>query len=185
MGKKNILITGLPGSGKTTLLRKVAEGLKPLHPAGFFTSEIREVNIRKGFELRSLSGKKGLLAHVDITSPHRVGRYKVDVKGFEAFLETIPFVGPSANLIIIDEIGKMECFSGLFRHLVGQVLDSDKVVLATIALKGGGFIETIKKRDDIQLIELVESRRETLVPEIVREIESLSVPGLPRRRRER
>jgi hypothetical protein len=69
-------------------------------------------------------------------------------------------------LIIIDEIGKMECFSELFRHLVEKVLDSDKVVLATIALKGGGFIETIKKRDDIQLIELVESRRETLVPEI-------------------
>src|SRR5512139_3885766 len=88
--KKNILITGLPGSGKTTLLRKVAEELKPLHPAGFFTSEIREANTRKGFELRSLNGKKGLLAHVDILSPHRVGKYKVDVKGFEAFLETIP-----------------------------------------------------------------------------------------------
>jgi nucleoside-triphosphatase len=80
-------------------------------------------------------------------------------------------------LIIIDEIGKMECFSELFRHLVGQVLDSDKVVLATIALKGGGFIETIKKRDDIQLIELIESRRETLVQEIVKEIEVLYVQG--------
>jgi nucleoside-triphosphatase len=180
--KKNILITGLPGSGKTTLLRKVAGELKPLHPAGFFTSEIRETNTRKGFELRSLDGKKGLLAHVDITSPHRVGRYKVDVKGFEAFLEAIPLLGPSTNLIIIDEIGKMECFSELFRHLVGQVLDSDKVTLATIALKGGGFIETIKKRNDIQLIELVESRRENLVQEIVKEVEELSNPGLPQRR---
>jgi nucleoside-triphosphatase THEP1 len=63
---------------------------------------------------------------------------------------------------------------------VRQVLDSDKVVLATIALKGNGFIETIKKRDDIQLIELVESRRETLVEEIVKEIENLSFPGSPR-----
>ena len=175
--KKNILITGLPGSGKTTLLRKVADELKPLHPTGFFTSEIREANTRKGFELRNLDGKKELLAHVDITSPHRVGRYKVDVKGFEAFLEAIPLLGPSANLIIIDEIGKMECFSGLFRHLVEQVLNSEKVVLATIALKGDGFIDTIKKRDDIQLIDLVEIRRETLVPEIVRKIEVLYAQG--------
>ncbi len=175
--KKNILVTGLPGSGKTTLLRKVADELKSLCPAGFFTSEVREANIRKGFELRSLDGKKGLLAHVDITSPHRVGRYRVDVKGFDAFLESIPLLGSSANLIIIDEIGKMECFSELFRHMVRQVLDSDKVVLATISLKGSGFVDTIKKRDDIQLIELVESRRETLVPEIARKIEDLYAQG--------
>ena len=175
--KKNILITGLPQSGKTTLLYKVAEELKPLHPAGFFTSEIRDANTRKGFELRSLNGKKGLLAHVDITSPHRVGKYKVDVKGFDAFLEAIPLLEPSVSLIIIDEIGKMECFSELFKHLVRQVLDSDKVVLAAIALKGGGFIERIKKRDDVQLVELVESRREALLEEVVRKIEDLYAQG--------
>ena len=175
--KKNILITGLPGSGKTTLLRKVADELKPLHPTGFFTSEIREANTRKGFELRNLDGKKELLAHVDITSPHRVGRYKVDVKGFEAFLEAIPLLKPPGGVIIIDEIGKMECFSELFRHLVRQVLDSDNVVLAAIALRGDGFIESIKKRNDVQLVELVESRREALVEEIVREIEDLYAQG--------
>ncbi len=171
--KKNILVTGHPGSGKTTLLRRVAEELKSLHLAGFFTSEIRERNIRKGFELRSLDGKQGLLAHVDIVSPHRVGKYKVDMKGFEAFLERIPFLEPSASLIIVDEIAKMECFSELFKRLVTQVLDSDKVVLASIALKGDGFIESIKKRDDVKLVELVESRREILVEEIVGEIEKL------------
>ena len=106
-----------------------------------------------------------------------MGKYKVDVKGFEAFLEAIPLLRPPVSLIIIDEIGKMECFSELFKDLVRQVLDSDKVVLATIALKGGGFIERIKKRDDVQLVELVESRREVLVEEIVREIEGLYAKG--------
>jgi nucleoside-triphosphatase len=175
--EKNILITGLPGTGKTTFLRKAAEELKPLHPAGFFTSEIREANTRKGFELRSLNGKNGLLAHVDITSPYRVGKYKVDVKGFDAFLEAIPLLRPLVSLIIIDEIGKMECFSELFRHLVRQVLDSDKVVLAAIALKGGGFIERIKKREDVRLIEIVEGRRENLAEEIVEEIKDLCGQG--------
>ena len=151
--------------------------MKPLHPAGFFTSEIREAHTRKGFELRSLNGENGRLAHVDIKSPYRVGKYKVDVKSFEAFLETIPLLGPSVSVIIIDEIGKMECFSELFRHLVRQVLDSDKAVLATIALKGDGFIERIKKREDVHLVELVESRREILMEEIVREIKDLYDKG--------
>ncbi len=173
MRKKNILITGSPGSGKTTLLRKVAEALKPLHPVGFFTSEIREANRRKGFELMSINGKQGLLAHTDIKTPYRVGKYKVDVKGFEAFLNAIHLLGSSINLIVIDEIGRMECFSDLFRHLVRQVLDSDKVVLATIALKGDNFVEKIKEREDVLLIDLVESRRDTLVEEIVREIKDI------------
>ncbi len=174
MRKKNILLTGHPGSGKTTLLRKISEELKPLHPAGFFTSEIREGRIRKGFELRSLDGKKGVLAHVEIAGPYRVGKYKVDVKGFEAFLESIPLLDPSAGVIFIDEIGKMECLSERFQRLVTRALDSDKVVAATIAMKGGGFIETTKKRADVRLIELSESRRDALVQEIVEEVRNLS-----------
>jgi Cdc6-like AAA superfamily ATPase len=55
--KKNLLITGLPGVGKTTLIRKLSEELKDLHPAGFYTQEIREEGVRKGFELISLDGE--------------------------------------------------------------------------------------------------------------------------------
>ena len=61
--KKNFLITGLPGVGKTTLIKKLSEKLKHLHPAGFYTEEIREAGQRKGFELISLDGKRGLLSH--------------------------------------------------------------------------------------------------------------------------
>ncbi len=46
--KKNLLITGLPGIGKTTLIKKLSEELKVLHPAGFYTEEIREEGQRKG-----------------------------------------------------------------------------------------------------------------------------------------
>jgi len=168
--KKNILITGIPGIGKTTLIKKLAEELKGFHPVGFYTAEIREGGIRKGFELISLDGKRGLLSHVDIKSPYRVSKYNVDIKGFEEFLDSIAFLPSETNIVIIDEIGKMECFSDKFRRLIKEILNSGKLVIATIAIKSGGEIEEIKKRDDIKLFEITHGNRDSLLSEILKEI---------------
>jgi nucleoside-triphosphatase len=170
MKKKNILITGLPGVGKTTLIKKLSEELKHFHPVGFYTEEIREGGERKGFELISLEGKRGLLSHKEINSPYRVGQYGVDIKGFEDFLGTISFFNPSAHLIMIDEIGKMECYSEKFKKLLTEILDSEKWVMATLALKGSGLIAEIKGRKDIKLFEIKQSNRDSLFSEILKEI---------------
>jgi len=167
---KNLLITGLPGMGKTTLIRKLYEALKDFHPVGFYTTEIREKGMRKGFELVNLEGKKGVLSHVDIKSRYRVGRYKVDVSGFEDFLDGITFLDPSSALIMIDEIGKMECLSTQFDRMMKEVLDSEKRVIATIALKGGGLIAEVKQRRDVKLFEITPSNRDILFSEILEEI---------------
>ena len=170
LAKKNILITGLPGVGKTTLVKKFVEELKQFHPVGFYTEEIREEGTRKGFELISLDGRKGLLSHTDIQGPHRVGKYRVDVKGFEAFLGSIPLLTPSTRLVIIDEIGKMECFSERFKEYLIACLNSEKWVLATIALKGGGFIEEVKRRHDIKLFGITQRNRDALLLDILSEV---------------
>jgi nucleoside-triphosphatase len=165
--KKNLLITGLPGVGKTTLIKKLSEELRYLHPAGFYTAEIREEGIRKGFELVSLEGRRGVLSHINIKSPYRVGRYKVDIKSFEDFLDGISFFDDSTGLVIIDEIGKMECLSDQFKKLIKELLDSAKWVIATIALKGSGLIEEIKKRQDVKLFEITKGNRDFLLREIL------------------
>lgn len=169
--RKNLLITGLPGVGKTTLIKKLQEALKRLHPVGFYTEEIREGGERKGFELISLEGKRGLLSHKGIGTPYRVGQYKVDIKGFEDFLDSISFFNPLTRLIIIDEIGKMECFSDQFKKLLEEILDSEKWVIVTIALKGSGLIERVKKRQDIRLFEITQKNRDSLFSEILKEVE--------------
>jgi len=171
LAKKNILITGLPGVGKTTLVKKLIEELKQFHPAGFYTGEIREEGTRKGFELISLDGRKELLSHADIQSPKRVGKYKVHVEGFETFLRSIPLLNPSSHLIVIDEIGKMECSSDQFKNLLKEILDSEKRVIATIAFKGGGIIEEVKKRKDVKLFEITQRNRNSILPEILREVQ--------------
>jgi nucleoside-triphosphatase len=164
--KNNILITGLPGVGKTTLIMRLLEVLKDQHTVGFYTKEILDAGTRKGFELIDLNGRKGILSHVNIKSHFRVGKYGVDVKGFEEFLNSLEFFDPVTDLIIIDEIGKMECFSMTFNALLKKIMDSEKSVIATIARKGAGVIEQIKLRDDIRLFEVTRDNRDRLVRDI-------------------
>lgn len=159
---KNLLITGSPGIGKTTILVWLARALSDHRLAGFVTHEIRENGIRQGFLLVSCSGKKRILAHTDIHSPVRVGKYRIDLEGFECFLEEIHLEENDPNLVIIDEIGKMECFSPRFRELVLSLLASERPVIATIAKRGIPFMETIKMRPDVKLIEITMQSRDSI-----------------------
>jgi nucleoside-triphosphatase len=168
--KTNILITGAPGVGKTTLIKKLLTRLEHLKAIGFYTQEIREDRIRKGFELVDLNGQKSVLSHVRIKSPYRVGKYGMDVVGFDEFLESSDLLDSHTDLVVIDEIGKMECYSERFVSLMRKLLDSDTLVIATIARKGGGLIAEIKERADIRLFELSLENRGRLVHEILSEI---------------
>jgi nucleoside-triphosphatase len=161
------LITGNPGVGKTTLVRKIVARLHTVPMAGFYTTEIRSGGYRSGFELRGLNGDRRILAHVDIESRHRVGKYGVDTAGFNLFLEKMDLLNPDVALIVMDEIGKMELFSKRFRTLILEVLDTHKLLLATIVLRGKGLIQEIKERPDVHLLEVTRNNRESLVASVL------------------
>jgi nucleoside-triphosphatase len=157
---------------------KLADELREYDPEGFFTEEIREHGVRTGFRLTSLDTKQtGVLAHVDIKSPNRVGRYGVDLEGFERFLGALRLRDPSPRLVVLDEIGKMECKSERFRNLVTSLLDAPAPVIATIALRAGGFIEEVKHRRDVRLYELTERNRDSLLPDVAGLIRSSLTSG--------
>lgn len=65
----------------------------------------------------------------------------------------------------------MECLSDQFEKLLEQILDSEKWVIATVALKGSGPIERVKKRQDIRLFEITQKNRDALFSEILKEVE--------------
>jgi nucleoside-triphosphatase len=173
--KANIVITGLPGCGKTSLFKKLVDELRPMRPVGFYTEEIRERGVRKGFALTSLDGRQGVLAHVGFSKGQRVGKYGVDVAGFEAFLGSLRCDRSETDLVMIDEIGKMECLSQQFQRLVKQVLDSERMLIATIAQHGAGLIAEIKSRSDVRIYSLTTQNRDALAEIILAETKNPSI----------
>ncbi len=163
---RNIFLTGAPSSGKTTVIKKVIETLR--HPAnGFYTEEERVGGKRVGFLMKTLNGKVSYLAHQDVKSDFSIRRYGVSIGNIENI--AVPSITPTMNnIIILDEIGKMECFSLAFKQAVTNALDAPNIVLGTITLGGNDFIREIKKREDIEISEVTENNRDSL-PDLILE----------------
>jgi len=172
MTAPKILLTGRPGVGKTCAIRRTLSLLSGLQAVGFYTRELRGPVGRLGFEAVTLEGKKRTLAHVEFGGPERVSQYGVDVVGFEG--EIVASIGPaaqsSANLVVIDEIGKMECFSMAFQDAVRQALDGPLPVLGTVAMRGSGFTAQVRSRSDVELIEVTVANRDDIPLQIARRL---------------
>ncbi len=161
MGKA-ILLTGTPGSGKTTLLRKVIAALQS--PAGgFYTQEIRQSGVRQGFEIITLDGQRDVLAHVEIRHSPRIGKYGVNLAGLDHLaVGAIQNALHSGALVVVDEIGPMELLSKRFQAAVLEVFDSDEPLLGTIFKRSLPFVDAIKRRPGVTLIEVHRDNRDSL-----------------------
>lgn len=163
--KKNIFLTGAPSSGKTTVIKKVVSKV-PFPVKGFYTEEERKEGRRVGFLMKTLDGKEEYLAHQDIVSPFKIRRYGVSVENINNL--AVPSIKPQKDcIIILDEIGKMECFSKVFESAALDALDSSNIVIGTITFGGGEFIQQVKKRGDIEITEVTSENRDKLPAKII------------------
>lgn len=165
-----LLLTGNPGIGKTTVIHRVVQNLRGIQCAGFYTEEMRTGGQRQGFKILTLDGREGVLASMG-GGGARVGRYSVHVQEFEAMV--LPLIDPErtpADLYVIDEIGKMELLSQKFRKGLVDLLARPSHIMATIAKRGGGFVDQIKARNDVELIEVTKENRDQLPEAIARRI---------------
>ncbi len=163
-----LLLTGPPGVGKTTVIRTVLSGIK-IKAGGFYTQEMRRGGRRVGFAMKTLDGEEGVLAHIDNRGGHRVGRYGVDISLFEAMaLPALERALREKELIVIDEIGKMELFSWRFQEMVTRVLDQDeRHLLGVIHQSREPFAESVKKRGAVEVIAVSRLNRNELPAQII------------------
>jgi nucleoside-triphosphatase len=164
----NILLTGKPGCGKTTVAIATARNLHDLSVSGFYTEEIRDGSKRVGFRIVTFgstlhhSETDRILAHIDFSEGPRVLKYRVDLPVFDEVAVPSLSLERQADVFVVDEIGKMECFSERFQRAIERLLNSRRPLLATVARKGRGLIAESKRRPDAELVEVTLDNREAL-----------------------
>ena len=150
--KQVYLLTGKPGTGKTSLIKQAVAKMGG-KAGGFYTEEIRSEGVRLGFRLVTLDGASAILAHVNIHSPHQVSKYGIDIDNLDRVgVFALLKAAQQCDLVVVDEIGKMELFSANFREAVLQIIDSGRRVLGTIMLSANPWADAIKRRPQVNLI---------------------------------
>jgi nucleoside-triphosphatase len=163
-----ILLMGKPGVGKTTLIRRIFQRIS-VRAGGFYTREIRDGRVRTGFQLVTLDGREAILASTRTSAGHpRVGRYTVHVDVLEQLaVPALEDALAQSELIVIDELGKMEMCSVRFRQTVMTCLLSPKPLLATIGVSADPSIRAIRCRPEVTTVEVTLANRDRLVDEMV------------------
>jgi len=163
-----ILLTGPPGVGKTTVIHKVLSGIE-ISAEGFYTREMKRGRGRVGFAMKTLDGDEGVLAHIDYPGRYRVGRYGVDLTRFEALvLPALERALREKELIVIDEIGRMELFSRRFQEVVKLILDQDERHLLGVIHQGrDSFAASVRQRGGVDILMVNVQTRDGLPSQII------------------
>jgi nucleoside-triphosphatase len=132
--------------------------------SGFLTRELRETGRRVGFEIETFGGERGLLAHVDIKGPPRVGRYGVDVEAFERL--ALKALEASGDVVLIDELGKMELASERFGEAVRELWERPLPIVATVQATRHPFTDALKRKRGVSRIRLTAANRDRLPGEV-------------------
>ena len=169
-------ITGLPQAGKTDILHRVIDMLEGegIKVGGMITEAILDGGKRVGFNVMDWETKeKEVMAHKDIeteTSRMRVEDFGVNVEaidriGVPAIMKAIE----DADVIVIDEIGRMEVLSHEFIKAVKETFDMDKPLIITLHKKSRNpLLQDIRRRDDVRILEVTPINRSILPYKIVR-----------------
>jgi len=160
-------LTGKPGTGKTALIKEALARTK-VKGGGFYTEEIRTGGIRQGFRIVTLDGQEAILAHVGISSPYQVSKYRVDTDSLNRVgVSTLRQALKESDLIIIDEIGKMELLSPRFKEAVTQAINSGKKVLGTIMLNPHPFADEIKRYPEVETLLVTRDNRTEVMRKVL------------------
>src|SRR4030042_2756319 len=121
----------------------------------------------------TLDGHDAILSHVDNPSRYRVSKYGVDIQNLDSIgVAAIERAIAESDLIVIDEIGKMELFAPRFREAALKAIDSGKRVLGTIMLNPHPLADDVRHNSNVKVVELTRANHDLVLREIMDWIKS-------------
>ncbi len=138
---------------------------------GMITEPIVDGRRRIGFTVKDwLTEETSIFAHAEIQSKVTVGKLGVDLKRLEDVgVKAIMRACDETDVIVIDEVGKMEVESQAFVDAVKHALDTEKPMLLTLHKKSRNpLLQDIRRRDDVRILEVTPTNRNLLPYKIIR-----------------
>ncbi|MGB0653706.1 MAG: NTPase [Thermoplasmatota archaeon] len=169
-------ITGLPNVGKTATLAAICRKLErdDFVVGGMITRAYRpgDGSERIGFYVENWeTGEKEVFSSKEFDTRHKTetddGVYYIDTDpldriGVASIRDSI--LDEEVDIIIIDEVGKMEMHSEAFNAIVKEALDCPKPVIMTLHKKSRNpLLQDLRRRDDVRILE-VTSVNKNLLP---------------------
>jgi nucleoside-triphosphatase THEP1 len=206
-----LLLTGEPGVGKTYILNNVLKSPLLNIEFRFITKEIRnENNNRIGFQLVSVNKNNigeptdikwlayrnhtnitdkdfGSLDNINdslLTNPHIFGHWLVSIANIDYFVNTYMNIPEQWGIVVLNEIGPMQCLSEKFMSSVEKLFDDASngkcAIIGTVKLNKSGnsisddFIDNVKKFPEGNIITNTKDNRNNITNRIAKMVISLS-----------
>lgn len=173
---KNLFLTGKINIGKTTVLNSIREKLNVSNykVGGFLTKAFLENGKVKGFYIEPIN------YYVQKSEFRRstIG-YTADGIKWVGVTDTFENLGVeilnyclknSFEIIIMDELGFFESKAYTFQQKVHEIIESEKKVLGVIKPQPTIFINSIRNRKDVIVVEINEQNRDYVSTELYNKI---------------
>ncbi|WP_291569146.1 MULTISPECIES: nucleoside-triphosphatase [unclassified Clostridium] len=172
---RNLFLTGEMGIGKSTILKKLIEKINT-SIGGYITEKIIDnhtvkfnlVSLYDGNEEYTIS-KMSLNDHLNdaeiFLSSFNEGGFSILEKSFY-----------KRNVIIMDGLGFMEAKAYKFQDIVFKLLDSTTTVIGVLEKRDCEFLNNIRSRNDVIIIEVNKENRDILLEELIPILANFEVP---------
>lgn len=169
---KNLFLTGNIRVGKTTILKHILEKVD-VSIGGYITDRSYQDNIRK-FTALSL---------YDNVSAFNIAKVDRNTFDKEIYLDTfkihlVSLIEKSMkyrDIVVLDELGFMEDSISPFKKQIFSLLDSSTPVFGIIKKYDCDFLNSIRDRNDVIILEITESNRDSIEDYIIDILKSFNI----------
>lgn len=156
----HLFLTGFVQVGKSTLIRRLLEK-KTLKLGGFKTKWYPEGDSR----ILVMTPYTDIVSDItdDSIAARDIGKDRITYpEVFDTIGKRILEDSTSCDLIVMDELGRLETNSEDFQRAVISVLDGDTPVIGVIQPRQTRFLDSIRARRDVMIIPVSEDNRNEL-----------------------